>query len=418
MEKSRSRRAVITGVGAVTPLGNSVPKFWEGIRSGTSGADAITKFDTTEYRTRIACEVKDFRPEELLSKREIRRLDPFSQYSAVATLEAMKDAGLNVGDVEPSRLSVIFGVGIGGLQSLTDGLFKIFKTGPKHVEPLMIPKLISNTSPAYSAILCDAHGLVCSVTTACASANDAMNYGLHLIRSGAAEVVITGGVEACITQMGICGFNVLHALSVKYNDRPQIASRPFDSERDGFVIGEGAGIMVLEDYERAVARGARIHAELVGTGNRCDAYHMTAPHTDGRGAKDAMREALADAGLTAGDIDYINAHGTSTKLNDAIETKAIKEVFGEHAYRLKISSTKSMHGHTIGAAGGIEAIACIMAIRDQFIPPTINLDNPDPECDLDYVPHTGESAKIDYVMSNSFGFGGHNSVVIFKRLPD
>ena len=415
MEHNNQRRVVITGLGAVTPLGNSVSEFWEGIRSGRSGAGPITKFDTTDYRTTIACEVKDFNPADVLGKRDARRLDPFTQYSAAASLEAMQDAGMKSADVEPHRLSVIFGIGIGGIQSYMSGHLKLLENGPRHIDPFLIPKLIPNSGAAYTAILCGAYGLVCSVNTACASSNDAMSYSLRLIRSGDADMAITGGAEASINPIGICGFNVLHALSAQHNEQPHKASRPFETSRDGFVMGEGAASLVFEEHERAVARGAHIYAEVVGAGSRCEGYHMTAPHPSGHGAIWAMKDALQDAELTPEKIDYISAHGTATRLNDSIETKAVKEVFGDHAYRLKISSTKSMHGHMIGAAGGIEAIASVLAMRDEFFPPTINLDEPDPECDLDYVPHKGVHGKIDYAMSNSFGFGGHNSVVILKR---
>lgn len=408
-------RVVITGLGTVNPLGNSVEEFWEGIRSQRSGVGPITKFDASEYATKIAAEVKDFDPSVRMDKRDARKMDVFSQYAVYASLEAMADAGLSSESMDPTRLGVILGVGIGGFETIEDSYTRLLEKGPSRVPPMTIPKLIANIGPGNVAIATNAQGPCYSLATACASGTDAIGNGLRWIRDGLGDAVIVGGVEACITKLGVSGFNVIQALSTAYNDDPQRASRPFDKDRDGFVIGEGAGILVIESLEHAEARDARIYAEVVGSGITCDANHLTAPHPEGRGAILAMKMALADAGVQPSDIDYVNAHGTSTQVNDPVETHAIKEVFGDHAYQMKVSSTKSMTGHCIGAAGGIEAIASVLAIRDQYFPPTVNLDEPDPACDLDYVPNTGQDGRIDYSLSNSLGFGGHNGVLIFKK---
>jgi 3-oxoacyl-[acyl-carrier-protein] synthase II len=349
-----------------------------------------------------------------MDRKEARKMDIFSQFAVAASLSALEDARLDTSGVEPERLAVILGVGVGGFETTETSYRALFDKGPQRVPPLTIPKLISNEGPANVAILTNAQGPVYALTTACASGADAMTTAARWIRDGYGQVAISGGVEAVITQMGVAGFNVLQALSTR-NDEPERASRPFDADRDGFVIGEGAGILILEEMEHALARGATIYAELVGTASTCDAYHRTSPHPDGTGAKKAMQLALDEAGLKPEDIDYINAHGTSTRVNDPVETKVIKDVFGEHAYKLAVSSTKSVHGHMIGAAGGMEAIVSALAIRDQYIPPTINLENPDPECDLDYVPNTGRSAPVNAVMSNSLGFGGHNGILVLKK---
>lgn len=408
-------RVVVTGLGTVNPLGNSVEEFWQGIRSERSGVGPITKFDASEYATKIAAEVKDFDPSARMDKRDARKMDAFSQYAVYASLEAMQDAGLSSESMDPTRLGVILGVGIGGFETIEDSYTRLLEKGPSRVPPMTIPKLIANIGPGNVAIAHNAQGPCYSLATACASGTDAIGNGLRWIREGHGDAVIVGGVEACITKLGVSGFNVIQALSTAYNDKPEIASRPFDKDRDGFVIGEGAGILVIESLEHAEKRGAKIYAELVGSGITCDANHLTAPHPEGRGAIMAMKMALTDAGIAPDEIDYVNAHGTSTQVNDPVETHAIKEVFGSHAYEMKVSSTKSMTGHCIGAAGGIEAIAGVLAIRDQYFPPTVNLEEPDPDCDLDYVPNKGQEGKIDYCLSNSLGFGGHNGVVVFKK---
>jgi 3-oxoacyl-[acyl-carrier-protein] synthase II len=413
-----TRRVVVTGIGTVNPLGNSVSDSWSSIREGKSGLGPITKFDTTEFQTKIAGEVKEFDPKNYMDKREARKMDSFSQYCVAGSVEAMQDAGLTGEELDPSRFGCVLGVGIGGFETIESSYRSLFDKGPSRVPPMTIPKLISNIGPGNIAIKYNAQGPVYSIATACSSATDAIGNSMRHIREGMADVIVSGGVEACITQLGVAGFNQLHALSTHYNEEPEKASRPFDKGRDGFVIGEGAGILVLEELEHARARGATIYGEVVGSGITCDANHLTAPHPEGRGAIQAMRMALTDAGMSPEDIDYINAHGTSTEVNDPTETKAIKEVFGDHAYKLRVSSTKSMHGHLIGAAGGVEAIFSLLAIRDQFFPATINLEEPDEGCDLDYVPNVGQSGRIRAAMSNSLGFGGHNGVVIVKQFEN
>lgn len=409
------KRVVVTGLGTVNPVGNDVGTFWEGIRSGRSGAGPITKFDAEVYPSKIAAEVKEFDPREHLDRRDARKMDVFSQFAVVSALQARADAGLKPGDYDPDAAGVVLGVGIGGFETLESSYETMFTKSVERIPPMTIPKLISNIGPGNVAIMLDTRGPCYSVATACASATDAIGNAYRWIQEGRGDLMFAGGVEACITRMGVMGFCVIQALSTGYNDRPQEASRPFDKDRDGFLIGEGAGILVLESLEHATARGARIYAEVVGNGMTCDATHLTAPHPQGRGAVAAMKGALADAGMEPTEIDYINAHGTSTPINDPTETSAIKEVFGEHAYKLKVSSTKSMTGHCIGAAGAIEAIASVLAIRDQFFPPTINLNEPDEQCDLDYVPNTGISGAIRAALSNSLGFGGHNGVLIFRK---
>ena len=412
------KRVVVTGIGTVNPIGNNVADFWNGVKAGKSGIGPNTKFDTTDYPSKVAGEVKDFDPTTFLDKKEVRKMDNFTLFALQAAIEAMGDAGIADGGVEPERIGVIIGNGIGGIESLEDAYYRLFTNGPRRIPVFTIPKLISNIGPGYIAIQFNAQGPVYSVVTACSSGTDAIGAAARWIKDGLADVVITGGSEAAITQLGVGGFCVLQALSTKYNDTPQRASRPFDKDRDGFVLSEGAGILILEEYEHAKKRGAKIYCEYGGNGMTCDANHVTAPHPEGLGAVRAMQAALKAASIEPEDIDYINAHGTSTPLNDPIETKAIKKVFGEHAHKLKISSTKSMTGHCVGGAGGIEAIVCILAMRDGYFPATINLDEPDAECDLDYVPNTGQSGVVNAAMSNSLGFGGHNGVVVFKRLEE
>ncbi|MFP4638340.1 MAG: beta-ketoacyl-ACP synthase II [Spirochaetaceae bacterium] len=411
------KRVVVTGLGAISPIGNSIDEVWRNACEGNSGIGPITRFDTSDYPTKIAAEVKDFDPGDYMDRKEARKMDLFSQFGAAASLLALEDAGLDTAGIEPERLAVIMGVGIGGFETTEHSYKALLEKGPGRVPPLTIPKLITNEGPANVAILTNAQGPVYAVTTACASGADAMTSAARWIRDGYGEVAISGGMEACITQLGVAGFNVLHALSTR-NEEPERASRPFDADRDGFIIGEGAGILILEELEHARARGAAIYAELAGTASTCDAYHRTSPHPEGTGAKRAMQLALEEAGIGPSEVDYINAHGTSTRVNDPVETKVIKDVFGDHARKVAVSSTKSVHGHLIGAAGGIEGVLSCLAIREQYIPPTVNLDNPDPECDLDYVPNVGRSASVEVVMSNSLGFGGHNSILIFRKVED
>ncbi len=410
-----SKRVVITGMGTVNSIGNTVPDFWKSMTEGKSGIDQITRFDASEYPATIAAEVKDFDVRDYLDRREARKMEPFSHYAVAASIQAMNEAGLSAGDYDPEMTGVVLGVGIGGFQTLEAAYEMIFTKGPDRVPPMTVPKFISNIGPGNVAITHNAQGVCSAITTACASATDAIGASYRFIKDGITDVMITGGVEACVSRLGIMGFCVIQALSTKYNDRPTESSRPFDKDRDGFVIGEGAGILVLESLEHAQARGAKILAEVAGNGIACDALNLTAPHPEGRGAVQAMKMALRDAGLSPEDVDYVNAHGTSTPLNDPFETRAIKTVFGDHAYKLKISSTKSMHAHCIGAAGGIEAIASVKAINESFVPPTINHNEPDPECDLDYVPNVGQKMEVNVAMSNSFGFGGHNGVLVLKK---
>lgn len=409
------KRVVITGMGAVTPIGNNVDDFWTSLKEGKSGMGQITKFDASEYPATIAAEIKDFDVREYLDRREARKMEEFSHYSVAASIQAMKDAGLGENDYDPAMTGVVLGVGIGGFQTLEDSYENLFMKGPERVPPMTVPKFIANIGPGNIAITLNAQGVCQAITTACASGTDAIGTSYRLIREGITDVMITGGVEACITKLGIMGFCVIQALTTDYNDRPLEGSRPFDKHRSGFVIGEAAGVLVLESLEHAQARGANIIAEVAGSGMACDAQHLTAPHTEGRGAVQAMSMALRDAGLKPEDVDYINAHGTSTPINDPFETRAIKETFGEHAYKLKVSSTKSMHGHCIGAAGGIEAIASAKAISDGIVPPTINQVESDPDCDLDYVPNSAQEHEVNVAMSNSFGFGGHNGVLVLKK---
>lgn len=408
---------VVTGIGTVNPLGNSIPDFWRNVRNGVSGAGPITRFDASEFTTTYAAEVKDFDPKERIEKREARKMDRFSHYAVYGALEALEDAGLKIrsGDYDPDRTGVILGVGIGGFETMEESIRALAAKGPGRVPPMTIPKLIANIAPGHVAIHMDAHGPVYSLATACASGTDAIHNAARAIRAGECDVVVTGGVEASITPLGVAGFNVIQALSTKFADDPGKASRPFDSDRDGFVMGEGAGILVLESRSHAEKRGARIHAVVSGSSMTCDANHLTAPHPEGRGAVEAMDKALKAAAVDPGEVDYINAHGTSTPINDPTETKAIKRVFAEHASTVRVSSTKSMTGHCIGAAGGIEAVVLVLSLRDQYFPPTINLENPDPDCDLDYVPNKGLSGEINVAMSNTFGFGGHNGVVVMRR---
>lgn len=409
------RRVVVTGMGTINPLSNNVEDLWSAIKAGKSGIGPITKFDATEFPSKIAGEVKDFNPSDFMDSKEHRKMGLFTRFAVAGAVEAMKQAGLDKEIIEPYRSSVILGNGIGGFEIIEDAHRVLFEKGPKRIPPMTIPKLLSNEGPGNIAIKFGFKGPAYVVTTACASATDAIGQAMNAVRTGLSDVIITGGSEAAITELGVGGFCVLKALSTKRNNDPEKACRPFDEDRDGFVIAEGSGILVLEELEHAKARGANILAEIAGYGATCDAFHLTAPNSDAISASTAMSEAIQDAGLEPSDIDYINAHGTSTPTNDPLETKAIKIALGDHAYKLKVSSTKSMTGHLVGAAGGIEAIISIMAIRDQFFPGTLNLENPGEGCDLDYVPGIGVPGKIKAVLSNSLGFGGHNGTLAIKE---
>lgn len=410
------KRVVITGLGTVNPLGNSVAEFWNNMHKGVCGIGPITKFDTSDFQVKIAGEVRNLDISSVMDKKLAQRLDPFTQYTVYAAAEAIKDAGLEQGWENPYRTGAVLGNGIGGFASMEEGYGRLFGSGPRRIPVMTIPKMITNMAAGTLGVVFGINGPCYSVVTACASGTDAIGNAARWIENGSADIMITGGVEAGITKLSIGGFTVLQALTSSHNDEPEKASRPFEKGRDGFVMGEGAGILVLEEYEHAVRRGARIYCELTGYGATCDAYHMTAPHPEGKGAIQAIRNALASAGLKPEDIDYVNAHGTSTHLNDKAETIAIREVFGEHADKLKVSSIKSMLGHCIGAAGGIEAISSALSIYHQWLPPTINYEEPDPECNLDYIPNKGIDWKVDNIISNSFGFGGHNAVIALSKV--
>lgn len=415
------KRVVITGLGAITPIGKSVEELWNSIQEGKSGIDKITLIDASEFPSQVAGEVKDFNPTEFMDRKEARSMARFTQFAVAGAVQAMKDAGLGHAEekgYDPYRVGVYLGNGIGGFDVAEEGILKLAERGPKGVPPMTIPKMITNEAPGNIAIKFGLHGPALSIATACASGTDAIGAAYLAIKNGTVEAAITGGTEASITPLAVGGFCRLQALTTQYNDDPTKACRPFDKDRDGFTIGEGAGILVLEELGHAKARGAKIYAEVAGYGQTCDAYHLTAPNPDGSGAAKAMEFALKDAGMKPEDIDYINAHGTSTPVNDPMETKAIKLAFGEHAKNLKVSSTKSMTSHLIGAAGGVELIISVLAIRDQYFPATINYTTPDPECDLDYVPNKGYTGRIRAALSESLGFGGHNGAVIVKEYKD
>lgn len=408
------RRVVVTGIGCVTPIGTGKEEFWSSLLAGKSGIDYITRFDTVDYPTKIAAEIKDFNPEDYIDKKELKKMDRFTQLAVAASRMAMEDANLKLESLEAERFGVILGTGIGGIGTFEEQYQRLQEKGPKRISPFFIPMLISNIGAGYVSMSLGAKGPNTTVVTACASSTNAIGEAFKVIERGAAEVMVTGGMEASITPLSIAGFCSMKAMSTN-NEDPKGASRPFDLNRDGFVMGEGAGILILEELEHALKRGATIYAEVAGYGMSADAYHITAPSPEGEGAARSMQEALKDAGISPEAIDYINAHGTSTPYNDLFETLAIKGVFQEHAYQLSVSSTKSMTGHLLGAAGSIEAIACIKAIEQGIIPPTINLNDPDPQCDLDYVPNQPKKRAVNYALSNSLGFGGHNATIIMKK---
>ncbi len=407
-------RVVITGLGVVSPVGTGLESFWSAITAGKSGVGSITRFDSEGYTTRIAAEVKDFNPAEYIDKKEARRMDRFTQFAMAASKMAMEDACLNPETLDRERAGVILGSGVGGLETLEEQHKALLNKGPGRVSPLFIPMMISNMGAASIAIAYGLKGCNVTTTSACASSNNAIGDAFRLLQRGQADVMICGGTEAPITPLAVAGFCSMKAMSTR-NEEPERASRPFDAERDGFIIGEGAAVLILETLEHAEKRGAKIYAEIVGYGVSCDAYHIAAPEPEGRGAAISMLMALQDARLAPEAVDYINAHGTSTPLGDKAETLAIKQVFGESAYRIAVNSTKSMTGHLLGAAGGLEAVISVLAIHRSVIPPTINLEIPDEECDLDYVPNTARQAPVTVALSNSFGFGGHNATLIFKK---
>ena len=417
MAGRNGRRVAITGMGALTPIGNSVSEFWQGCIEGKSGIDYVTQFDATGYPSRIAGEVKGFDALDWMDRRDARRMSRFSQFAVAASRQALESAELNLDREDRGRVGVILGNGIGGLPNIQEAVHTIRDKGGMRIDPLFMPKMLPNMAAAQLSMILGAKGYSNTVTTACAAGTQAMGDSLDLIRAGRADVVLTGGTEAALCELGLCGFAVMRALSTQ-NDEPQKASRPFDAGRDGFVAAEGAAIFVYEELEHARRRGAPIIAEIAGYGACNDAYHVVAPCVDGEGAIRAMTWAMEDAGVTPEEVDYISAHGTSTKLNDTAETFSIKKAFGEQAYRVPISATKSMIGHAFGAAGALESVACLEAMRHGVIPPTINYDNPDPECDLDYVPNEARRADVRVALKNSFGFGGQNACLVFKRLDD
>ncbi|MGG3561194.1 beta-ketoacyl-ACP synthase II [Neobacillus rhizosphaerae] len=410
MEK---RRVVVTGVGAVTPLGNDVETTWKGIIEGKSGIGPLTRVNADEYPAKVAAELKDFNPEVFMDRKEARKMDRFTQYAVASALMAVKDANLTINEENSERIGVWIGSGIGGMETFEQQYETFQKRGYKRVSPFFVPMLIPDMATGQVSITLGARGFNSCTVTACATGTNSIGDAFKVIQRGDADAMVTGGAEAPITKMSVAGFCANTALST--NPDPQTASRPFDKNRDGFVMGEGAGIIILEELEHALARGAKIYAEIVGYGATGDAYHITAPAPGGEGGARAMKMAINDGGLQPQDIDYINAHGTSTEYNDKFETLAVKEVFGEHAYNLAMSSTKSMTGHLLGAAGGVEAIFTVLAMRDSILPPTINYETPDPECDLDYVVNQARSKEIKAAMSNSLGFGGHNATIVFKK---
>lgn len=411
------KRVVVTGMGAVTPLGNTVADYWNGLVNGVSGADMITLFDASKFKTKFACEIKGFEPTDFLDRKEARKLDRFTQTALVASDEAVKDAGINKENVDPNRTGVVFASGIGGLITFQEEVMNFARgDGTPRFSPFFIPKMILDIASGHISMRHGFRGPNFAVVSACASSTNGIMEAYNLIRLGISDIILAGGSESVVSEAGVGGFNAMKALSER-NDDPKTASRPYDKDRDGFVMGEAAGVVVLEDLDHARARGARIYCEIAGCGATADAHHITAPHPEGLGAKNVMQVALKDAGMTPSDVDYINTHGTSTPLGDVAEVKAIMDVFGDHAFELNISATKSMTGHCLGAAGVIEAIACIMSVRHDMVPPTINHFTDDPALDpkLNFTFHKAQARKVNAALSNTFGFGGHNACVIVKK---
>jgi 3-oxoacyl-[acyl-carrier-protein] synthase II len=414
MTNSPLKRVVVTGLSAITPIGNTLAEYWQGLISGRNGIGLITRFDASKHACRIAGEVKGFDPHKYMDRKEAKRLDRFAQFAVCASKDALADAKLVIDDLNAEQIGVLIGTGVGGIKVLEDQQEIYLTKGPSKCSPFMIPMMIANMAAGMTAIHTGAKGPNNCTVTACAAGSNAVGDAFRLVQRGYAQAMICGGTEAAVTPLGLAGFASARALSFR-NDDPDHACRPFDKDRDGFVMGEGAGILILEELEHALARGAKIYGEMVGYAMTCDAYHMTAPVPEGEGATRSMCLAMKDGGITPDMVSYVNAHGTSTPANDVTETKAIKKALGEHAYKVAVSSTKSMTGHLLGGSGGIEAVASILAIAHDHIPPTINLENPDPECDLDYVPHTSRKAKVEVALSNSFGFGGHNVTLAFRK---
>jgi 3-oxoacyl-[acyl-carrier-protein] synthase II len=414
MTNSPLKRVVVTGLSAITPIGNTLAEYWQGLISGRNGIGLITRFDASKHACRIAGEVKGFDPHEYMDRKEAKRLDRFAQFAVCASKDALADAKLVIDELNAEQIGVLIGTGVGGIKVLEDQQEIYLTKGPSKCSPFMIPMMIANMAAGMTAIHTGAKGPNNCTVTACAAGSNAVGDAFRLVQRGYAQAMICGGTEAAVTPLGLAGFASARALSFR-NDDPDHACRPFDKDRDGFVMGEGAGILILEELEHALARDAKIYGEMVGYAMTCDAYHMTAPVPEGEGATRSMCLAMKDGGITPDMVSYVNAHGTSTPANDVTETKAIKKALGEYAYKVAISSTKSMTGHLLGGSGGIEAVASILAIAHDEIPPTINLENPDPECDLDYVPHRSRKARVEVALSNSFGFGGHNVTLAFRK---
>ncbi|SCM80508.1 3-oxoacyl-(acyl-carrier-protein) synthase II [uncultured Sporomusa sp.] len=408
------KRVVITGMGAITPIGIGTDAFWQALLAGKSGIDRITRFDASEYSTQIAGEVKDFDPVKYIDKKEAKRMDRCTQFAVAAAKMAFEDAGINLEQEDRSRMGTLIGSGIGGMDTLHDQYKTLFEKGPGRISPFFVPMMIANMPAGQTSITLGLEGPCSCVVTACATGTNAIGDAFKIIQRGDADVMVAGGTEAAVSPAAVGGFCAMKAMSTR-NDEPQKASRPFDKDRDGFVLGEGAGIVVMETLEHALARGAKIYAEIIGYGSNADAYHITAPAPEGAQAAKCMAMALKDGRIEPKEVDYINAHGTSTPLNDKNETLAIKSLFGEHAKNLKVSSTKSMTGHLLGAAGGIETIACVLAVANSIVPPTINIENQDPELDLDYVANKPREQVVNVALSNSFGFGGHNATILVKK---
>ena len=408
------KRVVITGLGCVTPVGTGKEDFWVNIKSGVSGIDKITRFDYTNYQTQIAGEVKDFTPEDYISKKELKKMDRFTQFAMVASKLAVADSELDLNSIDRNRMGTVIGTGIGGVETIEAQHKNLLEKGNRRVSPFFIPMMIGNMAAGQVAIEFGAKGPSTNICTACASGTNSVGDAFKIIQRGDADIMIAGGTEAAVAEFAVAGFCNMKAMSTN-NDNPQQASRPFDKDRDGFVMGEGCGILILEELESAKNRNAKIYAEIVGYGMTSDAYHITTPAENGEGAARSMQVAINDAGIEPSQIDYINAHGTSTYYNDLYETMAIKSVFGEYAKNVSVSSTKSMTGHLLGASGAIEAIVCALAIKDNFVPPTINLENPGEGMDLDYTPNKGKERVINYALSNSLGFGGHNATIVLKK---
>ena len=410
------RRVVITGMGVVSPVGNDLGTFWESLKSGRSGIGRIAAFDPGEFDCQIAGEVRDFEPAPYFkTAKDVRRTDRYTQLAVAAARMSLDDSGLDLGATDLDRAGVMIGSGVGGLSTMEEQVAKLVTRGPDRTSPFMIPMMISNMASGFISMEHGLRGPNMAIVTACATANHCMGEAWRIIKFGDADIILAGGSEACIVPVGIAGFAAMRALSLR-NDEPERASRPFDKERNGFVMGEGAGVIILEEYEHAKKRGAKIYCELAGYGLTADAYHMSAPMPEGEGAARCMHMAMKHARVNPEEVDYINAHGTSTPIGDVCETKAVKRAFGEHAARLAVSSTKSMTGHLLGAAGAVEMAACVMAMKDGILPPTINLENPDAECDLDYVPNKAREKKVEIAISNSFGFGGHNSSLLIRAI--